>query len=71
MGAQSFVDEELKFLGRLHDAEGIRTAYELIRKCGFDNVSLDLMFGLPNQTVENLGYSINEILKLSTEKNIL
>ena len=67
MGAQSFVDEELKFLGRLHDAEGIRTAYELIRKCGFDNVSLDLMFGLPGQTIENLGYSINEILKLSPE----
>lgn len=67
MGAQSFVDEELKFLGRLHDAKGIRTAYELIRKCGFDNVSLDLMFGLPNQTMENLNYSINEILKLSPE----
>ena len=67
MGAQSFNDNELKILGRLHSREEIYSTYETIRKCGFDNVSLDLMFGLPNQTEDKLLYSVDEILRLSPE----
>lgn len=67
MGAQSFNDKELAALGRLHSASDIYTAYELIRENGFDNVSLDLMFGLPDQTAEKLCESIDRLIALSPE----
>ncbi len=67
MGAQSFCDDELKMLGRLHNSDLIGEKYNLIRSVGFDNVSLDLMFGLPGQSVKKLQYSIDSILSLSPE----
>jgi oxygen-independent coproporphyrinogen-3 oxidase len=52
IGIQSFEDEKLKALGRIHGrAEALRAA-EAARAAGFDNFNLDLMFGLPGQTVE-------------------
>jgi putative oxygen-independent coproporphyrinogen III oxidase len=52
IGIQSFDDEKLKSLGRIHGrAEALRAA-EAARAAGFDNFNLDLMFGLPGQTVE-------------------
>ena len=50
MGVQSFEDEELRFLGRIHTAEEARAAFHLARRLGFDNISLDFMFGLPHQS---------------------
>ncbi len=67
MGAQSFNEDELKTLGRPHRADDIYDTYNLIRSCGFDNVSLDLMFGLPNQTESKLSHSIDCMLKLRPE----
>lgn len=67
MGAQSFNDDELKTLGRLHGARDIYDTYNLIRACGFDNVSLDLMFGLPEQTLDKLKHSIDCMLELNPE----
>lgn len=67
VGAQSFLDNELITLGRLHTAKDIEDKYNLIRSVGFDNVSFDLMFGLPNQTKETLDISIDRILSLSPE----
>jgi oxygen-independent coproporphyrinogen-3 oxidase len=52
LGVQSFSDEALRFLGRRHDARQARTAAEAALAAGFDTVSLDLIFGLPDQTVE-------------------
>jgi oxygen-independent coproporphyrinogen-3 oxidase len=51
-GVQSFQDEELKRLGRIHSAERARAAVRDARAAGFDNVSLDLMMWLPGQSVE-------------------
>jgi oxygen-independent coproporphyrinogen-3 oxidase len=51
LGIQSFDDERLKALGRIHSAQEARFAYGLARGAGFDNINLDLMFGLPGQTV--------------------
>ncbi len=48
-GVQSFHDDELKRLGRLHSAETARAAVKLARAAGFDNLSLDLMMWLPGQ----------------------
>jgi len=49
LGTQSFDDESLSFLGRRHTGEQSRTAVELALAAGFDNVSLDLIYGLPGQ----------------------
>lgn len=67
MGVQSFNDDELKMLGRLHSCKEVYHTYNVIRDCGINNVSLDLMFGLPGQTTEKISYSIAEILKLAPE----
>src|SRR5450830_868636 len=50
-GVQSFVDQELKRLGRIHSADRARAAVREARAAGFDNVSLDLMMWLPGQSV--------------------
>jgi len=48
-GAQSFDDRRLADLGRIHDSRAIRSSFELARQAGFDNINLDLMYGLPHQ----------------------
>ncbi len=50
LGVQSFDDDELRFLGRRHDAAASRRAIELALAAGFDTVSVDLIFGLPGQS---------------------
>ncbi len=52
LGAQSFSDDALRFLGRRHDAKRARAAVGAAQAAGFDTVSVDLIFGLPGQTVE-------------------
>ena len=53
MGVQSFRDDELRLLGRIHDSLTARSAFALLRKAGFGNLSMDLMYGLPGQTPED------------------
>lgn len=52
IGIQSFDDAELRFLNRRHTARQAQDAVALCQAHGFDNISIDLMYGLPNQTVE-------------------
>lgn len=52
VGVQSFDDEELRSIGRVHDAHAAREAVRMLRAAGFDDVSLDLIAGLPNQPRE-------------------
>jgi oxygen-independent coproporphyrinogen-3 oxidase len=51
LGIQSFDESELCLLGRLHTRDEAITAYRMAREAGFDNVNLDLIFGLPNQPI--------------------
>lgn len=53
MGVQSLNDAHLKSLGRIHNASEAIAAFNMARKAGFDNINLDLMYGLPEQTLEN------------------
>ncbi len=54
IGIQSFNNRHLKKLGRIHSAEEAKTAIEIAHKAGFDNLNLDLMFGLPDQTTQEM-----------------
>jgi putative oxygen-independent coproporphyrinogen III oxidase len=51
IGIQSFEQEKLKSLGRIHDHHQARSALPAAREAGFDNINLDLMFGLPGQSI--------------------
>lgn len=67
MGVQSFDDKRLRFLCRRHTAEQARTAFRLLRSNGFDNISIDLMFGFPNQTLEQWEQDIEKALELEPD----
>jgi len=64
LGAQSFVSRELEAIGRIHSAGMIRNAVKELRRTGFQNISLDLILGLPFQTKESWSYTLNELLLL-------
>lgn len=66
-GVQSFNQAELEFLGRIHDGQQAREAVHVARQAGFDNVSLDLIFALPDQSAETLRSTLNEALALETD----
>lgn len=66
-GVQSFRDEELRRLGRVHTAERARQAFHEARSAGFDNVSLDLMLWLPGQAMEHVVESVEALLALGPE----
>lgn len=65
LGAQSFNDNELSSLGRIHNAQEIFESVDAIKKSGYENFSLDLMLATPGQTMESLGYSIDCIEKIN------
>ena len=67
MGAQTFSDERLHFLHRRHQARQVNEAVERLRKAGFQNISIDLMFGFPGETLEDWEADIEETLKLQVE----
>lgn len=67
MGVQSMVDSELNLLRRRHDSTHVRIAVRCLREANINNISLDLMYGLPTQTVKSWEYSIDELLKLQPQ----
>ncbi|WP_047381711.1 radical SAM family heme chaperone HemW [Cetobacterium sp. ZWU0022] len=67
IGIQSFNDEKLKMLGRLHSSSQGEEAFFLARKAGFENISLDLMFSLPNQSIDDLKDDLNHLFSLKPE----
>jgi oxygen-independent coproporphyrinogen-3 oxidase len=66
-GVQSFRDDELRRLSRLHGAGRARVAFAEARAAGFDNVSLDLMMWLPGQQVEEWLESVDQAIALGPE----
>lgn len=67
IGMQSARDEELKVLGRIHTAEQFLKTFELARRNGFSNINVDIMSGLPGQTVEQFAESLNVAIGLMPE----
>lgn len=67
MGVQSMDNDRLHYLGRIHTAENVVRDMELIRRKGFDNVSLDLIFSVPGETTEDAISDLRTILDLGPE----
>jgi len=66
-GVQSFIDSELKFLTRIHSAEQAISSIKSAQDAGFENISLDLIFALPDQNIDNWKYSLDKAIELKTQ----
>lgn len=64
---QTVNDEVLKTIGRKHTAQQFFDAFELARKCGFDNINTDLIAGLPTDTPESFKNSLDSVVRLNAE----
>lgn len=64
IGLQSTNQKELQLLGRCHSYEQFLHAYEQIQQSGFDNINIDLMFALPNQTIQDHIRSLQKVVSL-------
>ncbi len=67
IGIQSFNDDELKFLKRRHSAAKAKEAVGLCKSLGYDNISIDLMYGLPGQTMEIWQKNLDEAISLDIQ----
>lgn len=67
IGAQSFNPDELKLLERIHSGDEIDTTVHAAREAGFGNLSLDLMFALPDQSLETWQQNLNRALDLQPD----
>ena len=67
MGAQTFDDKRLQFLHRRHRAEQVQQAVERLRKAGIGNISIDLMYGFPGETLDDWQRDIHAALALNVE----
>ncbi len=65
LGAQSFNDNELKALGRIHNSKEIFESCDMVKEAGFKNFSLDLMLAVPEQTMDSLSYTLECIEKIN------
>ncbi len=67
MGIQTFSERRLRFLHRRHNVEEVRDAVRYLRRAGVRNISIDLMFGFPDETLKEWQNDIAEALKLDVE----
>jgi oxygen-independent coproporphyrinogen-3 oxidase len=67
LGVQSWDDELLKLLGREHDSKQAEESFRLLRAAGFSNINVDLMFGLPGQTLGQWRASLEKTIALQPE----
>lgn len=67
IGLQSTNDTLLKQIGRIHNYKQFLETYKLARNIGFDNINVDLMIGLPNQSIKDIKQSLEEVCKLNPE----
>lgn len=66
-GIQSFHQEELDFLHRIHTPEDGKLAVQMAREAGFDNINIDLIFALPNQSIASWQFTLEQAIALHTE----
>jgi oxygen-independent coproporphyrinogen III oxidase len=67
LGIQSFSNRLLGFLGRVHDAKKALDAFKSLRRAGFDNINIDMMYSVPTQSSSELEYDLKQIGEISPE----
>lgn len=67
LGLQSIHENEMKKLGRIHTYQEFLDTFSMLREVGFDNISVDLMYGIPHQTKESFRKTVEAIVALSPE----
>src|SRR4051812_44362315 len=67
MGVQSLDEQLLDKLGRIHSREMVFKSFDILRRAGFDNLNLDLMFGIPGQTLEIWRDTLREVIQMQSE----
>lgn len=67
LGLQSTINQELKTIGRIHNYEQFLANYYLAREAGFQNINVDLMSALPEQTLVSYGQTLERIIRLEPE----
>lgn len=67
LGVQSFNDNELNALGRIHTAEEAKEAFYMARRAGFDNINIDIMLSTPNQTLESVKNTLATVKELNPD----
>lgn len=67
VGIQSFHEDELQFLSRIHSSNEAKECIKIARRAGFDNVSLDLIFALPNQIMERWQSNLQQAVELEPQ----
>ena len=67
LGLQSVHENEMKKLGRIHTYEDFLSSFELLRKAGFDNINVDLMYGIPYQTKASFRQTLESVIAISPE----
>ncbi len=67
IGMQSAIDEELRLLGRIHTFEEFKNAFQDARDAGIDNINVDIMYGIPGQTIGSLKETLARVIELSPE----
>ena len=67
LGLQSIHEKEMKKLGRIHNYQDFISSFNLLRRVGFDNINVDLMYGIPYQSKESFEETLNAVIELSPE----
>ena len=67
MGLQSIHENEMKKLGRIHNYQDFISSFKLLREAGFDNINVDLMYGIPYQTKDSFRETLRAVTELSPE----
>jgi oxygen-independent coproporphyrinogen-3 oxidase len=67
LGVQSWDNELLKVLGREHNAQQAEQSFHILRRADFSNINVDLMFGLPGQTIEQWKFTLEKTIRLQPE----
>ena len=67
MNPQTMNQETLEIIGRRHTAEETKQAFCLARECGFDNINMDLIVGLPGEDLKKVQYTLDEIKRMAPD----
>ncbi len=67
MGLQSIHENEMKILGRIHNFGNFQASFNILRDAGFENINVDLMYGIPEQTLDSFKATLDTVCAMSPE----